>query len=365
MNVMVETLARPLGAAEELGPALILLGRGREGERMLPGWCDAYLAPEAGPDFFASRLWYEMVLAHALPAGTCPMVALSGPVLLPLLWEGARLRALVSPYSLEWRPLLRAGAAAAELREAGAALAPLLRGRPPTRLDAMDAAAPGFEALLEGLRAGGLRAARFRHFGNWRHPVRGGWEEYLATRPSALRSTIRRKLGRAAREAMFTRHDAPGPALEQAIAAYTAVRARSWKPREPFPHFDAALLRATAAAGLLRMGVLWRGEEPVAAQYWMLAGGRAFLLKLVHDEAARDLSPGTALTAMMIRRLIEEDGATELDLGRGDDPYKALWATERHQRMGVMLADPWHPAGLLELARHAAGRAKRRVRPAP
>ena len=51
---------------------------------------------------------------------------------------------------------------------------------------------------------------------------------------------------------------APGPALEAAIAAYEAVRAASWKPHEPFPNFDAQLMRALAAAGALRLGVLLR-----------------------------------------------------------------------------------------------------------
>jgi hypothetical protein len=219
--------------------------------------------------------------------------------------------------------------------------------------------------LLEGLRAGGLALDRFQHFGNWHHRLDTDWAGYLATRPSVLRSTIQRKLSRAAREAALTVDDQPGPGLERAITAYSTVRAKSWKPNEPFPAFDAALLRATAAAGLLRMGVLWRADGmPMAAQYWVVGGGRASLLKLVHDEAARSASPGTVLTAMMIRRLIERDRISELDFGRGDDAYKQLWASERHQRIGVMLTDPWHPAGLLELARQAAARVKRRARAA-
>ncbi len=371
MNIMVEptTGRAPSGTHSDMAmawpmpasPRLVLLGRGRAGESLLPCWCDTCLAPPGGPRFFASRLWHETVLAHALLPDACPLLAVAGPVALPLLWEEGRLRSLVTPYSLEWQPLVRPGSGTPELRQAGQALAHLLRGRAPTRLDALDAGNPALEALLDGMRLGGLRLQRFRHFGNWRHRLDTGWERYLATRPPALRTTIQRKLGRAAREAVLTVDDAPGPGLERAIAAYAAVRARSWKPDEPFPAFDAALLRATATEGLMRIGVLWRGDVPMAAQYWVVGGGRASLLKLVHDEAARAASPGTALTAMMIRRLIEQDAVTELDFGRGDDPYKQLWASERHQRMGVILTDPWHPAGLVQLARQAVAEVGRRA----
>jgi len=100
----------------------------------------------------------------------------------------------------------------------------------------------------------------------------------------------------------------------------------------------------------------------VAAHYWLVDGGRAYLLKLVHDAAAAAASPGTALTALMIRGLIETDGVRELDFGRGDDAYKQLWVAERRQRMGVMVTDPWHPAGMLELARQGAARGKNLLR---
>ena len=137
------------------------------------------------------------------------------------------------------------------------------------------------------------------------------------------------------------------------------MRSRSWKPFEPFPHFDAALMQTTAAAGLLRLGVLRDPQgEPMAAQYWIVSGSLATLVKLAHDEAARAASPGTALTALMIRHLIEVDGIRGLDFGRGDDGYKQLWVAQRAQRIGLVLTDPWHPAGLLELARQAAARGR-------
>jgi hypothetical protein len=337
----------------------------------LPGWCDRFLESPATGDLFASRLWYDTTLAHALPAGAEPVLAATEAVLLPLLRVKGRLRGLVTDYSLAWRPLPAPGAGAAALREAGRALGRALRLGPPVLLDAMDAAAPGLDALLGGLRAARLLPVRFAHFGNWheRFPAGITWAAYLAARPPALRTTIARKLARAGREMRFELLAAPGPALEAGIAAYEDVRARSWKPWEPFPDFDRALMRALAAEGALRLGVLRARADgrPVAAQYWALDRGgeggarRALLLKLAHAEESRAASPGTALTALMVRRLFEEDGVLELDLGRGDDAYKRLWVGWRRQRVGFVLADPLHPAGLLALARQAAGAARRRL----
>ena len=82
------------------------------------------------------------------------------------------------------------------------------------------------------------------------------------------------------------------------------------------------------------------------------------MLKLAHDEEAKGISPGTVLTAMMVRRLLEKERLTELDFGRGDDPYKALWVSRRRQRIGVVIASPWRPTGITLIARHLLGRTR-------
>ncbi len=64
----------------------------------------------------------------------------------------------------------------------------------------------------------------------------------------------------------------------------------------------------------------------------------------------------------MIRRLIEEEQVTTLDFGRGGDPYKRQWATERQQRAGLVVADPWHPLGAAALLCQAGGDALRQWR---
>jgi len=333
--------------------------------RGLPGWAEPLLDPRA---FWSGRIWYDTTLAHALPPGAEPVAARAGAVAVPLLRTGGALRSLTTPYTQDWRPLAPPGLDAAGWHDAGQGFGALLRFRPPVLLEAIDPAGAWLAPFLAGLRESGIRSARFDHVGVWRETLAEGqgWEDYLAGRPSALRHTVERKGARAARETRFSLIAAPGAALEAGIEAFHAARAGSWKPAEPFPDFDAALMRAAAASGALRLGVLTgvADDTPLAAQYWILdlGGARATVPKLFHLEAARAASPGTVLTAMMVRHLITEDRVRTLDFGRGDDAYKAHWVSGRVQLIGLVLADPRHPAGLAALARQAAGRLLRRLR---
>jgi hypothetical protein len=328
----------------------------------LPAACAPLLA--AG-GFFGGADWWRTVVETALPAGTSPCFLLHAPdgqpaVLTPLLLGpgGASLQGLTTPYTCVFRPLAAADADPATLRAAGTALARHCRRWASVRIDALDADWPGLAPWLDGIGAGGLAVQRFEHFGNWHEPVAGlAWPDYLAGRPGALRETLRRRLRDAGRDRRLGFEIVRTPAeLDRGIAAYEAAYARSWKEPEPFPRFNPALMRRTAAAGSLRLGILRRDDAVLAVQFWVVADGTAWLLKLAHDEEARAISPGTVLTAWMIRALLEADAPRELDFGRGDDPYKRLWTSRRRQRIGVLLLNPWRPAGLAAIGRQLAGR---------
>ncbi len=333
--------------------------------RLGPDW-DALFDQPTAAGLQSRRAWFAASEAAALPPGAVPhYVALRDAgrpaALLPMRRDGrdgrAGITSLTTPYTVAFQPLLDPAADPAAI---GAALGRHLHRWPLARLEALDPAWPSLEPLLAGLRRARLVPIRYDHFGNWSENVAGlHWPAYLARRPGALRETIRRRGAAAARdqsvrfEIVRTRDG-----LESALAAYEAVYATSWKQPEPFPRFNATLLPRVADLGLLRLGVLWRGETPLAAQYWVVADGTATVLKLAHDEAGRALSPGTLLTAHMIRAILPE-GVTSLDFGRGDDPYKQSWTTHRRQRVGLLLANPLHPTGLAELLRHQAGRLRR------
>jgi hypothetical protein len=340
---------------------------------LLPADAAALFAPEGtgvGRDnFYATAAWYRTTIATALPDDAEPClvwVTLDGVVvlLMPLQRraDGA-LSSLTTPYSCLYQPLFADGLGADAWRRVGLALAGLCRPVPSLRLDALAEDGEGLDELCAGLRAGGLRVLRFDHFGNWYENVAGlGWDDYLASRDGATRETVRRRTARAARDSRIRIELFRSPEqAETGIAAFEDVYARSWKQPEPYPRFNAALMRMAAGQGVLRLVVMWRDSQPIAAQYWVVTGGRASVLKLAHDEAFKPLSPGTVLTAWMIRHLLDDEHVDELDFGRGDDPYKQAWTRQRRQRIGLLVVNPWRAKGLALLLRHGLGLLRRRL----
>jgi hypothetical protein len=313
-----------------------------------------------GAGFFDTEAWYATTCSAALPAGAKPMFVVVSEagvpqVVLPMRLDGRRLASLTTPYTGLWRPLARADLSQAAWHRVGDLFGRYCRGWSTVRLDALDPIDPLYAPLLSGLRAAGVVPLPFDHFGNWYCDVaRMDWSDYLADRPGALRQSIRRRTRRLLAEGVTFRIVRGGEGLEGAIAAYEAVYAQSWKEPEPFPAFSSVLIRACAAAGTLRLGLLEQPGVGLAAQIWMVRDGWAAVLKLAHDERAKARAPGTVLTGMMIRELLEQETITEIDFGRGDDAYKKDWTGARRQRTGLVLANPWRPAGALAVARYWA-----------
>ncbi len=333
----------------------------------LPG--DAVALFDTTRQFFSTRAWWEIVLAHAIPPNTVPRLVLirmngASVAIFPMLFDPPHngYRALTTPYTCLFEPLV-----APDCDDRAALFATFARHCrlfPTTRLDALD---PETAAeIARGGKQAGLAVARFDHFGNWYEDVTSiDWAEWLKRRPGALRETIRRRtrraerLGRARFKLFADQND-----IEAGIAAFETVYARSWKNPEPFPLFNPSQIRAAASIGFARLGVWWVGDIPAAAQFWIVESGQATVLKLAHDEAFKAHSPGTVLTAWMIRHMIENEQVATIDFGRGDDDYKQGWVTNRRQRVGLMLINPRRPVGLIALARHTLGRIKARFHPA-
>jgi hypothetical protein len=182
---------------------------------------------------------------------------------------------------------------------------------------------------------------------SWTADVAGmSFEDYWAARPGQLRNTYKRKNGKANFEVIvYDRFD------EAAWEEFEAVYADSWKPEEGAPAF----LRETAlfegAAGCIRLGICRLESVAVAAQYWTVEGGTAYIHKLAYRESTRELSPGTILSRALFQHVIDQDKVNIIDFGTGDEPYKADWMDASAPLDRIDAFNPMRIGGLLGAGR--------------
>ena len=177
---------------------------------------------------------------------------------------------------------------------------------------------------------------------------------YWSRRPSKLRNTAERKAKAADLDIRIYRYFSE-PGWED----YESVYAASWKPEEGSPAFLRDLAEHEGEAGTLRLGIARKDGVPVAAQFWLVENGTAWIHKLAYREDAKDLSPGTVLSMAMFRSALDEDRVTRIDYGTGDDRYKKDWMEDRHLLQRFVAHNPSTLAGL---AAEAKARASKLVR---
>lgn len=335
------------------------------------------------PDVFQTEAWFAHLLAQGfeqplLRQGVWPLSAASA-LGLPVMQQTPRgpVLALGNYYSGLYGPVgALEGMAGLESLSAAQwqAAVHVLRSRfdaAVLRLQPLDAESVWLAALEKGLRSVGWQIDRFFCFGNWYQPVpEGGFGVYWSQRPSALQHSVergRRRLGKAGtwridiHNGTDTDNGADagaGVQLEQAIAAYQSVYARSWKAPEPCTGFIPGLMWVAAREGWLRLGVLWLNDQPVAAQLWLVHAGKANIYKLAYVQGQEKLSAGSVLTAALMEYAMEVDRVQEVDYLSGDDAYKADWMAHRRERVGLVAFDPRSLRGWLAAGRHFAGRIK-------
>jgi hypothetical protein len=321
-----------------------------------PGW------PE---DFHLAPGWFDTFADSCLAPGEQASVDRVAGVLLPVRrWRGrpglGEVASLTNYYSCRFEP-----PGLADHPDGASVIAGWARSQRADRIrfDALGPAGPAFRALAGGLRRAGLLVEAWPQFVNRYEPVAGvGFARYWAARDGKLRNTVDRKARALERQhrvdlLCFTR---PAEA-ERATAHYERVYARSWKEPEPWPLFMPRLVRAAFAAGAGQLAVLTIDGEAAAAQFWLWGGGAATIFKLAHDERWERLSPGSVLTRHLMQAALDGGRLAEIDLGRGDDPYKRLWLSQSRERWGLAGYNPRRPGGLLLAARNLLPRWARRL----
>jgi CelD/BcsL family acetyltransferase involved in cellulose biosynthesis len=220
---------------------------------------------------------------------------------------------------------------------------------------ALDPGSPSFAPLVAGLRKRGYRVEVYRNFVN-RFERLGGksFADYFADRPKNGRLRVkdaarRERLLDESGRADFSLLTHPDE-VDVGIDAYERVYRSSWKQADYHPNFVPALLRAAAHEGVLRLFVLRIDEVPVATVVIILSGRRATIYANDFDGAFSKLGVGAICILKAIRHMIDTDRIEEFDYGRGDEPYKKIWASECRDRMGVLALDPRTIGGWLGMA---------------
>ena len=216
-----------------------------------------------------------------------------------------------------------------------------------------------YSNLLRSFKDAGMVVQPYFCFGNWYLPTEGlSFEDYFKSLPPAMQNTIRRKGKKLERTGSARIEIITGTqGLEAAIEAYERIYFSSWKRPEPYPQFVPGLIRTCAQKNWLRMGVIYLGDEPIAAQVWIVKAGKATIYKLGHNQQFDEFSAGSILTSRLLQHVLDVDKVQEIDFGSGDDPYKKNWLPRRRERWGMLAMNPRTLPGCLGVVRHIGGHA--------
>jgi hypothetical protein len=313
---------------------------------------------------FDRALWFDGLHRHCL-VRQAPHIAYAAEdgdaVKLHLIDNGrAGMLAMANWYSFIWRPVFGGHPDAARRR---LLLDRVARQLPQATHRLVLAPVPdedGSASLIaETFAAAGWQVTREQCDENHVLHVGGrSFDAYWAGRPGQLRSTVKRKGAKGGVDLRIeTRFNAAS------WLDYETIYARSWKPQEGNPDFLRWLAAREAEAGRLRMGIASIDGQAVAAQFWTVENGTAFIHKLAHDERHIQASPGTLLTHALFRHVIDVDRVALVDFGTGSDPYKRDWMEDVRPRYRLEMLWPRAPLAWPYLARQRmAGLAARRVR---
>jgi len=200
----------------------------------------------------------------------------------------------------------------------------------------------------------------------------GTWEEFWAGTSQRFKKTVRNVRNRLAKvgtvsieEHRIVSPDSP------VFADLLAVSTRSWKAKEKLAiatmpgmaDFFHELTARASARGWLRLWIMRLDGVPVATEYQLEADGRVHALRADFDAAMPDdLSPGTHLTAEIVRALFGRDTAYEYDMGPGNNQYKSRWASAAHELGRLRIFRPGAYGALLHTFEARVLAAVRRLR---
>lgn len=233
----------------------------------------------------------------------------------------------------------------------------------PLAADSTDA-----ELVRRALRGAGFWVQEYTNSYNWYEDTKGlSYDSYFSGRSANFRYNVRRRqraLDKAGKVEIVLSDDASGLALS--LPDYIAVSRASWKVEKTMVSDDTLhLIDFLAVHGALRLGVLKLDGVPVAAQFWIIAGGVAHCARLAYHEGYRQLAVGVVLTNHLIAHILDRDRPDRVDFGFGREGYKGGWMKSERRYVGFLGFNPATrrglPYGLKNILGQPVKRAAKRV----
>ncbi len=255
-------------------------------------------------------------------------------------WGLVTLASLQNYYSVDFRPLCSTHHARAFIEPM---VVECIRSELPDVfcLQPLDRDAPETALIKTAFRNQGWRIHQAISHVNWVHDFNGDYEDYIRMRPGRLRNTLKRQSLKikALNGFHLSIHDGQSD-LDELLQDYQTIYDRSWKVPEPNNQFVPMFISAMADSKHLRLGLIKIGDRPIAAHFWIVKQGHAYIYKLAHDKEYDRYSPGTVLMAEMVRYVMEKDLVRRLDFLTGDDKYKRDWMSERRTKLSLIAYNP-------------------------
>ncbi len=225
------------------------------------------------------------------------------------------------------------------------------------RASPLDPDHPFTPAMAQALQRHGFWIQFYRHARSHHVQVAGmSFAEYLAQRPRALRETLELNTRLLMQGGRGEFHFPCTPELVE-DAWDTFCLAVSRAPRADAPDsldYLREVLKASAEAGVLRLGIFSLDGEPVAIQLWVIVGNKARCLRIWSVEGQRTFPVDDVLTQLMALCLIDGDHVEELEFGDVDEAFARAWAGGVRERLGLAAFNRRTLRGIRGALRHIA-----------
>lgn len=301
---------------------------------------------QPAPSPFERSEWFALLAE----SGLAPLVVLASEgdaaAALALTQANGRIEPLRNWYSFTWRQLAPEGAAGeALLKEIAQQLRKKSHRVTLWPVPEEDGSASRLERAFI---SAGWQVERSQCDENHILPVKGrSFAEYWASRPGRMRTTLKRKAKKVETQ-ILTHFD------DTAWDSYEAIYGDSWKTAEDQPELLRRFASQEGDAGRIRLALATHEGMPIAAQFWTVEDGTAYIHKLAHLESHKKLSAGTTLTAALFEHAIDHDHVDLIDFGTGNDAYKSDWMEEVRLRYQLDCLDPLQAKAWLPLAKRKA-----------